>query len=214
MCFWFHKLKRFKRLSRKLMPQVPTCYDRRIPDLECIIRENHIDGAVAVLNSTIVEIFLQCQGIMMHLEEQTKTSAINGAINGAMNGYFVNENHAMFHCIDPVLNLNEYVQRLAQHTGASASAILNCCALLRRFSSAWVNGDANATLYIPLLSNDNAHKVVLAMFVTAIKITDDDHRNQAWLSECGGISTEDLFFLELNVLRGLDYRLICDLRHV
>jgi len=181
-----------------------TC-DQRIPNLECIIRENCMDKAVDILNATIIEILVQCKSL--HVLVKTTTMADNNNNNN-------NENHAMFECIDPVLNLNEYVQRLAQHTGASASAILLCCALLRRFSFAWANRDPKTALYIPLLSSDNAHKMVFATFVTAIKITDDDHRDQAWLSECGGISAEDLFFLELNVIRGLDYRLICDLRHV
>ena len=176
-----------------------------ILSLERIIREDQQDKAVAILNGTISEVLAECKKYLIVSAPVTQVK-IDKSIQA--------NDHEMFLCIDPVLNVSDYVQRLAQHTGASVSAILLCSGLLRRLLRAWMAGDAKATLHIPRLSKDNVHKVVLAAFVTAIKITDDDHRNQAWLSECGGISTEDLFSLEISVLQGLDYRLILDLGHV
>jgi len=161
-----------------------------------------MDHAVELLQATISLLF-QC-GEGDQASHEHAFGALNVAKLSASSSASVDLDE-LFFSDTPLLTINEYVARLAQYMGCSATAVGVCAVLLHRLS---LQGDR------PSFTPFSSYKIVLGALVVATKWTDDDHRGQTWFGECGGVSCGDVNLLEAAVLKGLRFRVMCTRDHI
>ena len=165
-----------------------------------------MDQAVELLQATVSSLFHAKACNETHEAHPDPERAFR-ALNVSGKGASPADLDDLFFSETPLLTISEYVVRLAQYMGCSATAVGVCAVLLHRLS---LQRDSDRPAFTP----ETAYKIVLGALVVATKWTDDDHRGQTWFGECGGVSCEDVNLLEVAVLKGLRFRVMCTRDHI
>jgi len=97
------------------------------------------------------------------------------------------------------LSIDKYLERLSRYMKSGSLVAVTAAVLLRRLHAmkSW------------LFSKSSAHRLLLAIYVIAIKWTDDVHIANSYYAKVGGIELSELNYLELCALQYLDYRCAC-----
>ncbi len=102
----------------------------------------------------------------------------------------------------PKINLKKYVKRILS--------------FLKKHDKYCKNGPKTPIVYLVIgieyikrtkieLNELNIHRIILISILLACKFINDDHPDQSWFSEVGGISVNELNFLEYVFIRHLKW---------
>eukprot|EP01094_Clydonella_sp_ATCC50884_P006689 TRINITY_DN158_c0_g2_i3.p1 TRINITY_DN158_c0_g2~~TRINITY_DN158_c0_g2_i3.p1 ORF type:complete len:199 (-),score=73.81 TRINITY_DN158_c0_g2_i3:195-791(-) len=105
--------------------------------------------------------------------------------------------------VAPDIAVLAYLERLCKYTRCSANTLV--CAL--------IYVDRMVVIHKVKLTYRNAHRIVLACLVAAIKYSDDHFCSNAYYARVGGVSLRELNRLEVALLSMLDFDLYVDEEH-
>lgn len=104
----------------------------------------------------------------------------------------------------PAVSLGDYVERFGLYSNCSPSCFPVAYVYLKRIAS---RGASDRAMTI---AQGNAHRLVLASLVSAVKMMDDVYYKQSFYAQIGGVSVSELNALEREFLYLMDYKLHVD----
>ncbi|KAL0022535.1 hypothetical protein WJX79_010294 [Trebouxia sp. C0005] len=112
----------------------------------------------------------------------------------------VSDKPSSFHCRQtPPISIRAYVQRIAKHSKCSPVCFIMAWSYLKRISQ------NHAELTVTSLT---VHRLLITAVMLAAKLMDDKYFNNAYYAKIGGVAMGDLNWMELDMLRLLDYRIV------
>eukprot|EP00188_Purpureofilum_apyrenoidigerum_P001916 Plantae.Rhodophyta-Purpureofilum_apyrenoidigerum.ctg21090.p1 GENE.Plantae.Rhodophyta-Purpureofilum_apyrenoidigerum.ctg21090~~Plantae.Rhodophyta-Purpureofilum_apyrenoidigerum.ctg21090.p1 ORF type:complete len:191 (+),score=32.24 Plantae.Rhodophyta-Purpureofilum_apyrenoidigerum.ctg21090:358-930(+) len=108
------------------------------------------------------------------------------------------ETAAFYSLLPQPVGIDQYIQRLVKHLHCSTSVFVVALLYLERL------GQRNSLFRI---NRYNIHRLVLAAITVAAKYLEDNVATNDYYAKVGGITKQEMNFLEIQLLRALDYRL-------
>ncbi|XP_047340823.1 cyclin-U4-1-like [Impatiens glandulifera] len=106
---------------------------------------------------------------------------------------------SVFHGLTrPSISIQSYLERIFKYANCSPSCFVVAYVYLDRF--------AQRQPSLPI-NSFNVHRLLITSVMVAAKFMDDMYYNNAYYGKVGGISTEEMNFLEVDFLFGLGFHL-------
>jgi len=106
---------------------------------------------------------------------------------------------AFHYSCTPSITIEDYIKRIWKYAGCSESCYVMALLLLERFAH------RNPTIKI---TSNCIHRLLIASVMVATKFLEDIHYNNAMFAQIGGVSTQELNFLEIELLFALKFNLV------
>jgi hypothetical protein len=149
--------------------------------------------------------------VSMGLTVQPTTERLCGVVGGVFEGIVAgNSGRASAASVFdakkiPGISMGDYLVRFAKYSRASLESFVIALIYIDRYI------EASPGFF---LHPGSCHRLWATALVLAVKMNDDLHLSNEDLAKIGGFGTVELEALESELLRGLQFRLVCDTREV
>ena len=105
-----------------------------------------------------------------------------------------------FSKIIPKISIQNYLQRIVKYTKLETSTLILMLIYIDRIS------ESNSIQ----ITKNNAHRLLLSSSIISIKVNEDEYFSNSFYAKVGGISLQEVNFLEKEFLKLIKYRLWID----